>query len=349
MRLVTVIGARPQFIKAAPLSQAIARSGVIEEVSIHTGQHFDYNMSEIFFEELKIPRPTHNLDIHGGEHGEMTARMLAAIERLLLSDRPDAMVVFGDTNSTLAGALAAAKLEIPVVHIEAGLRSFNRSMPEEINRVLTDHVSDLLMCPTALAIENLKNEGIEKGVYATGDLMYDVMRALSPIAEERSTIRRELNLDTGAYTLATLHRAENTDTKEALRKARDFLLDLSKERPVVLPLHPRTKAALERFGVDAFTEGDVRLIDPVGYLDMLCLVKGAALIATDSGGLQKEAYFSGAPCVTMRGETEWIETLTHGWNRLWTVDDYEPRREIREYGDGRSAEKIVKILADAYG
>lgn len=345
MRLVTIVGARPQFVKAAPLSRAIAARKGLEEVSIHTGQHFDYNMSDIFFDELGISRPTHNLDIHGGSHGEMTARMLTAIETLLIADTPDAVVVFGDTNSTLAGALAASKLHIPVVHIEAGLRSFNRKMPEEINRVLTDHVSTLLMCPTSLAVQNLRDEGIKNGVFATGDLMYDMVRALAPIAVERSEILSVVGLEAGGYTLATLHRAENTDTKEALQKAHDFLVDLSRERPVVLPLHPRTKAALERFGLEPFTKGDVRILEPVGYLDMLALLQGAALVATDSGGLQKEACFSGAPCITMRDETEWVETITHGWNRLWSVKDYRERREIEEYGDARSAEKIVDIIS----
>ncbi|MGF1543108.1 MAG: non-hydrolyzing UDP-N-acetylglucosamine 2-epimerase [Parvularculaceae bacterium] len=349
MRLVTVIGARPQFVKAAPLSRAIAAAPGIEEIAIHTGQHFDYNMSDIFFEELRIPRPAHNLAIHGGGHGEMTARMLAAIETVLLDDRPDAMVVFGDTNSTLAGALAASKLEIPVVHIEAGLRSFNRAMPEEINRVLTDHISSLLMCPTKLAVANLEREGITRGVYATGDLMYDVTKALAPIAEERSTIRADLGLGDGPYGLATLHRAENTDTKEALRRARDFLLELSGTQPIVLPLHPRTKGALERHGLEPFSGGDMRVIDPVGYIDMLALLKGAALVCTDSGGLQKEAYFAGVPCVTMRSETEWVETITHGWNRLWSTENYQPRREIAEYGDGDSADKIVDIIGREFG
>ena len=349
MRLVTIVGARPQFVKAAPLSRTIAARKGVEEVSVHTGQHFDYNMSDVFFEELGIPEPTYNLDIHGGRHGEMTARMLSAIEETLINEKPDAVIVFGDTNSTLAGALAASKLHMPVAHIEAGLRSYNRRMPEEINRVLTDHVSALLMCPTRIAVENLQKEGVNKGVFAVGDLMYDVMRTLSPIAAKRSTVLSSIGLEKGGYTLATLHRAENTDTKPALLKARDFLVALSRERPVVLPLHPRTRAALERFDVDPFTDGEVKLLEPVGYLDMLALLQGAALVATDSGGLQKEAYFNAAPCITMRDETEWVETITHGWNRLWSEQNYKPRRTITEYGDGRSAEKIIDIIVRELG
>ncbi len=349
MRLVTIIGARPQFVKAAPLSRAISAHGGITEIAVHTGQHFDYNMSDIFFEELSIPRPTFNLDIHGGGHGEMTARMLTAIEKTLVQEKPDAVVVFGDTNSTLAGALAAAKLHIPIVHIEAGLRSFNRNMPEEINRVLTDHVSTLLMCPTERAISNLRNEGVVNGVFATGDLMYDVMLALAPIAAERSTILKKTGLEAGEYALATLHRAENTDTREALQKATAFLISLSRERPVVLPLHPRTQAALQRFDLSLSSEGDVRILEPVGYLDMLALLQGAALVATDSGGLQKEAYFSHTPCITMRDETEWLETISHGWNRLWSDNAYAERRAITEYGDGKSAETTVDIIWNELG
>lgn len=263
-----------------------------------------------------------------------------------MQEAPDAVIVFGDTNSTLAGALAAVKLHFPVVHIEAGLRSFNRKMPEEINRVLTDHESALLMCPTKLAVQNLKNEGITSGVHATGDLMYDVMRALAPIAAQRSKILSANGLENGGYALATLHRAENTVTEAALRKARDFIVALSAERPVVLPLHPRTKAALARFNIAPLSDSDVRILEPVGYLDMLAFLQGAALVVTDSGGLQKEAYFAGAPCITMRDETEWVETITHGWNRLWSVEAYQERKPIEAYGDVHSAEKIIDAIVN---
>jgi UDP-GlcNAc3NAcA epimerase len=344
MRLVTIIGARPQFVKAAPLSKALAATEGVEEVSVHTGQHFDPNMSDIFFEEMSIPSPSYRLDIHGGSHGSMTARMLSAIEEVLNEVRPNAVVVFGDTNSTLAGALAAAKLVVPIVHIEAGLRSFNRAMPEEVNRVLTDHVSRLLFCPTRTAVANLRMEGITNGVHQTGDLMFDATDALRPIARKTSGILDRLGLKRSSYVLATLHRAENTDTADALTRATSFLRDLAEDRPVILPLHPRTAAALKKHNLDPFRGTAVRTIEPVGYLDMLALLEGAALVATDSGGVQKEAYFCSVPCVTMRGETEWVETIETGWNRLWTTENYTPRSSIDEYGDGRSAQKMVEIM-----
>lgn len=342
-KIATVIGARPQFIKAAPLSLEIANSGQIEEVCIHTGQHFDENMSGVFFRELGLPKPAYQLDIHGGPHGQMTGRMMEAIEAILLKDRPDAVLVYGDTNSTLAGGLAAAKLHIPVVHVEAGLRSFNRRMPEEINRVLVDHISAMLLCPTSAAVENLTNEGIAKGVHQVGDLMYDATLQLTPVAAKHSRILDTLSLKPKGYGVATLHRAENTDSPDALRKAITFLLRLAEEVPLVLPLHPRTRKALADADVEV-AGSQLKLIDPVGYLDMHMLLSQASVVATDSGGVQKEAYFHRVPCITLRSETEWVETIDNGWNRLWHVDEYRPRREIEEYGSGDTARRILELL-----
>jgi len=342
-KIATVIGARPQFIKAAPLSLEIAKSGQIEEVCIHTGQHFDENMSGVFFRELGLPKPAYQLDIHGGPHGQMTGRMMEAIEAIFLKDRPDAVLVYGDTNSTLAGGLAAAKLHIPVVHVEAGLRSFNRSMPEEVNRVLVDHISAMLLCPTSAAVKNLTNEGITKGVYQVGDLMYDAILQLSPVAAKHSRILEKLLLEPKGYGVATLHRAENTDSPDALRKAMAFLVRLAEEIPLVLPLHPRTRKALADAGIDV-TRSQLKLIDPVGYLDMHMLLSHANVVATDSGGVQKEAYFYRVPCITLRSETEWVETVENGWNRLWHVDEYRPRHEIKEYGSGDTAKRILELL-----
>jgi UDP-GlcNAc3NAcA epimerase len=342
-KIATVIGARPQFIKAAPLSVEIAKSQQIEEVCIHTGQHFDENMSGIFFRELGLPKPAYQLDIHGGPHGQMTGRMMEALEAILLKDRPDAVLIYGDTNSTLAGGLVAAKLHIPVVHVEAGLRSFNRKMPEEVNRVLVDHISEVLFCPTSASVENLKNEGIQKGVYQVGDLMYDATLKLTPIAAKHSRILEKLSLEPKCYGVATLHRAENTDSSEALHKATDFLIGLSKEIPMVLPVHPRTRKALSDAGID-LSGTQLIVVEPLGYFDMHMLLSKAGIVATDSGGVQKEAYFHRVPCVTLRSETEWVETIENGWNRLWTTDDYYPRQDIQEYGTGDTAHKILQIL-----
>ncbi len=313
---------------------------------IHTGQHFDENMSGVFFRELGLPKPAYQLDIHGGPHGQMTGRMTEAIEAILMGDRPDAVLVYGDTNSTLAGGLAAVKLHIPVIHVEAGLRSFNRNMPEEINRVLVDHISSVLLCPTSAAVENLRNEGISAGVHQVGDLMYDATLKLTPIAVKHSRILEELSLQPKSYGVATLHRAENTDSPEALRKAIDFLAHLSGDIPLVLPLHPRTRQALARAGISVAADR-LKLIDPVGYFDMHVLLSNANIVATDSGGVQKEAYFHKVPCVTLRSETEWVETIDNGWNRLWSQDEYRPRREIREYGTGDTAKRILEILRSA--
>jgi len=314
------------------------------EVMAHTGQHFDSDMSEVFFRELEIPAPAHNLGVHGGDHGRMTGRMLEGLEAIMLEERPDRVLVYGDTNSTLAGALAAAKLLIPVAHVEAGLRSFNRAMPEEVNRVLTDHVSDLLFCPTRAAIGNLKREGIEDGVHHVGDVMYDATLAATRRARKDSKLLTDLNLVPGGYALATVHRAENTDDAAHLSEVLDFLRGRAQRRPVVLPLHPRTRQAAARFGLGF---DGLRVIDPVGYLDMAALLDGCAEVLTDSGGVQKEAYFHRKPCITLRSETEWVETVQAGWNRLWKGPDYAARKDIADYGDGRAAHRICEILRRA--
>jgi len=324
------------------VSAEIARRPDIEEVLVHTGQHFDANMSDVFFDQLGIPEPKYNLGIHGGGHGEMTGRMLEAIERILVDESPDLTLVYGDTNSTLAGALAASKLHVPVAHVEAGLRSFNRRMPEEINRVLTDHVSGLLLCPTRRSVRNLEAEGITAGVHQVGDVMYDVTLHILRIAEGLSDIRARLGIEEGRYAVATVHRAENTDSAERLSAILDHLREAARQRPLVLPLHPRTRARAREFGL-AFD--GLTVCEPLGYLDMTWLVAGAFEVFTDSGGLQKEAYFHRKPCVTLREETEWVETVEAGWNRLWHEPPAErPRVEIPDYGRGAAAAAIVDLL-----
>jgi UDP-GlcNAc3NAcA epimerase len=342
------VGARPQFIKAFPFSKALNSDPRFEEILIHTGQHFDGSMSDIFFRELGIAPPRYRFDVHGGSHGAMTGRMLAAIEEALVAERPDAVLVYGDTNSTLAGALAAAKLFIPVVHVEAGLRSFNRRMPEEINRVVVDRLSTVLLCPTSTAVENLAREGILQGVHKTGDLMHDSTLLATALAEKQSTILERLGLAPHKYGVATVHRAENTDDPAILARIVALIAAEGQNQPMVLPLHPRTRDAAKADGID-FARSGIVPIDPVGYLDMCRLLHSAAIVLTDSGGLQKEAYFHRVPCVTLRSETEWVETVDCGWNRLWTVPDYKPRRPIPEYGDGHAAEQILQILSVALG
>lgn len=340
--ILTVVGARPQFIKAAAVNRAIRASNDFAEVLVHTGQHFDTMMSDVFFAELDIPSPHEHFAIHGGPHGAMTGRMLEAVEGAMLKHKPDWVMVYGDTNSTLAGALAAAKLHIRVVHVEAGLRSFNRRMPEEINRVMADHVSTLLLSPTRAGVENLAKEGITAGVHHVGDVMYDAMLHAMARARTTSRILDELQLLPGSFVLATVHRAENTDAPERLAAVVAALRREAEGRPVVLPIHPRTRAALARTGVET---GGIRIIDPVGYIDMARLLDGCALVMTDSGGLQKEAYFARRPCITLRDETEWVETIAHGWNRLWTTPDWaRPRTEITDYGTGDAAERVLAAI-----
>jgi UDP-GlcNAc3NAcA epimerase len=340
---MTVVGARPQFVKAAVVSRAIRHRAGVCEVLVHTGQHFDADMAQRFFDELGVPEPVHHLGVHGGSHADMTGRMLVALDEIARNDRPDAVVVYGDTNSTLAAALWAAKLAIPVAHVEAGLRSFRRAMPEEINRVVVDHVSDLLFCPTATAQENLFAEGIRAGVHLVGDVMYDA--ALDAMARAKNLrVRESLGVEGIPYALATVHRAENTDNRDALASIVEYLDDRAVEMPVVLPMHPRTKMALDRHGL-SFQR--VAVCPPVGHLEMASLLLGAHLVLTDSGGLQKEAYFFRVPCVTLRDETEWVETVDAGWNRLWRSPDVDRERsEIDDYGDGRAGERIVDILVN---
>ncbi len=349
MRFLTVIGARPQFIKASPLSRVLRQEH--EEILVHTGQHYDHGMSDVFFEELGIPEPDHHLGIGGGTHGEQTGAMLPALEALMLQRAPDIVIVFGDTNSTLAGALAGAKLGIPVAHVEAGLRSFKRTMPEEINRVVTDHISEYLFVPSEGSRAQLAREGITRGVHVVGDIMLDVILS----ARERAAGSKypgSLGLVRREYYLATVHRAENTDDECRLRGIMSGLQAL--EQPVVLPLHPRTRARMLALGVAA--GANVRVIDPVGYLDMVRLQSDAACILTDSGGIQKEAYYLGVPCVTLRDETEWVETVQTGWNVLAgtqpdrigeAVRDVTAARRPRPvlYGLGDSAQRIVSAFA----
>lgn len=341
LKVLTVVGARPQFIKAAAVSRAIRETDGITEVMVHTGQHFDADMSDVFFNELDIPAPAYRLDINGGGHGEMTGRMLSAIEPVLMAEKPDWVVVYGDTNSTLAGALAAAKLHIPIAHVEAGLRSFNRRMPEEINRVLTDHMSTLHLCPTQAAIESLAREGITNGVHHVGDVMYDATMFATQRAEKGSNILGELKVEHKKYGVATVHRPDNTDSPERLRFVVDYLRNQAMTLQIVVPLHPRTRQNAERFGISL---DGLTVSGPVGYIDMAKLLHGASAVFTDSGGLQKEAYFHRVPCVTMRNETEWTETVDHGWNRLWKGPDFVARSDIDEYGDGGAAFRIVELL-----
>jgi UDP-GlcNAc3NAcA epimerase len=340
-KIVTVVGARPQFIKAAAVSRAISATSDIEERLVHTGQHFDDAMSAVFFRELGIPDPAHNLGISSQSHGAMTGRMLEAIEQILMNERPDAVLVYGDTNSTLAGALAASKLDIPIGHVEAGLRSFNRRMPEEINRVVTDHVSDIQFCPTQASVENLQREGIVHNVHHTGDVMYDATRFAIQAVEGQSDVRERVGID-GAYAVCTIHRAENTDDPEQLARVCDYLADVAASTRLIIPLHPRTRQALERHNLSL---DPAMVVDPLGYFDLHSLIAGAQMVYTDSGGLQKEAYFHGKQCVTLRDETEWVETIEHGWNRLWLGDEFvEPRTQITDYGEGRAAEAVVSAL-----
>lgn len=341
--LLTVVGARPQFIKAAPVNHALRRIGGVREILVHTGQHFDAAMSDIFFQELDIAPPEHNLEVNSLGHGAMTGRMLEKLEAVMQAEKPDAVMIYGDTNSTVAGALAAAKLHIPVAHVEAGLRSFNRRMPEEINRVMADHLSALLLSPTQTGVDNLKLEGITKGVHHVGDVMYDITLTAVERARSHSTILAREGLVPGAYQVATIHRAENTDDPERFERVLSWLEQAAKTSPVIMPIHPRTRKLLEARGRSL---ANVRLIAPLGYLDMAWLVNQSAGVMTDSGGLQKEAYFHRVPCTTLRDETEWVETIEAGWNRLWTVETYAARRDIADYGSGQASDIIAAKVKD---
>jgi UDP-GlcNAc3NAcA epimerase len=357
---MTIVGARPQFIKAAAVSRAIAARPGVSEFMIHTGQHYDANMSDLFFEELGIPAPALHLGIGSGQHGEQTGRMMAGIEKAILEDRADWLLVYGDTNSTLAGALAATKLHVRVAHVEAGLRSFNRRMPEEVNRVLTDHVSDVLFAPTRDAVENLAREGIARDhIVLVGDVMYDVALDVRERARSHQAIVERHGVAGRDYVVATIHRADNTDDAGRLEAIMGGLAAVSRDTPVVLPLHPRTRARLTPAGIE--TLRDVIVTDPIGYLDLTALVIGAKLVATDSGGLQKEAFFHGIPCVTVREETEWVELIDLGWNRLLSpvsaaavatglraalAAPLPDKPAVSPYGDGNAAQKIVAWLLE---
>jgi UDP-GlcNAc3NAcA epimerase len=373
VKIINAVGARPQFIKYAPVSKALQRvngaEASIQDILVHTGQHYDYNMSKIFFDELGIKDPDYHLDVGSGDHGRQTALILQRIEEIYLREKPDMVVVYGDTNSTIGSALAAAKLHIPVAHVEAGLRSFNKSMPEEINRVLTDHSASALLCPTEVSVHNLQDEGfnavLNSGklisddfdyspyrmdssnplVINVGDVMFDSMLYALRIAEKTSDILTTLNVTPKEYCVLTVHRAENTDDPERLRKIITFINSMSDGKEVLFPIHPRTKKMYDTCGT-RFSR-NVRVIDPVGYFDLLMLVQSSALVMTDSGGLQKEAYWLKAPCITLRRETEWVETVASGWNILYR--NYEGTHTPSDidgllYGDGKASERIVKTL-----
>ena len=354
MKIVTIIGARPQFIKAAAVSRILRNTPNMSEVLVHTGQHYDNNMSDIFFTDLDIPKPDYNLGIGSGKHGVQTGKMLASIEEVLEIEKPDWLMVYGDTNSTLAGALAAAKLHIPVAHIEAGLRSFNRQMPEEINRIVTDHVSSLLFAPTETAVKHLRKEGIaESAIKYVGDVMYDAALFYAAKAEEKIDLLKDLGLSPKSYILSTVHRAENTDNPERLKTILTGLSQVAQQIPVLLPLHPRTRQKIKDIGL---TTTNIQIIEPVGYLEMIVLEKNASLIATDSGGVQKEAFFHQVPCVTLRDETEWVELVEYGWNTLVSPTNPESiesvitskldtqGQPITLYGNGKASQAIVNSL-----
>jgi len=341
-KILTIVGARPQFIKAAAISRAFRGHPEINECIIHTGQHYDANMSDVFFEELGIPTPKHHLALGGGTHGQMTGRMLEALEAIFIDEKPDAVLIYGDTNSTLAGALAAVKIHIPVIHVEAGLRSFNRAMPEEINRILSDQVSDLLLCPTQISVDNLKAESITEGVHMVGDVMHDATLYAIEKTKNNKNLLENLGVADKPFAVCTMHRAENTDNPERFDKLIAFLEDQAKHRTIIFAVHPRTRNLMAERGI---APKGLQLIDPVGYYDLHTLLQYCELVLTDSGGLQKEAYFHRKPCITMRDETEWVETIESGWNRLWTQDSWHSKRtQIRDYGTGDAAQKCVKHI-----
>ncbi len=358
-KIVTVIGARPQFVKAAIVSRKISQSTNLEEVLVHTGQHYDKNMSDLFFDEMEISKPKYNLEIGSGPHGKQTGKMLEKIEEVLLAEKPDILMTYGDTNSTIAGSLAAAKLHVSVAHVEAGLRSFNKKMPEEVNRILTDHISDYLFTPTDLATTLLTKEGLPTGkIFQVGDVMYDVSLFFAEKAQKQSKILQQLELSPNNYVLSTIHRAENTDDSNRLKNIFTALNDLNNTCQVILPIHPRTKKILsDNPEIQKMTE-NLTLIEPVGFLDMIVLEKNAKMIATDSGGVQKEAFFFDVPCVTLRDETEWMETIELNWNKLASpsltpselvtilIDGLERKgHEGTPYGKGDASSKICKILS----
>ena len=350
MKIVSIVGARPQFIKCAPVSRELRKEH--EEILVHTGQHYDHGMSAVFFEELAIPEPDYNLGIGSGTHGRQTGAMLGAIEDVLEREEPDMVLVYGDTNSTLAGALAAAKMHVPVAHVEAGLRSFDRRMPEEVNRVLTDHASDILFCPTATAVRNLAAEGVTEGVFLVGDVMVDAMNHNRAIAEERSRILEDAGVRPGEYLVVTVHRPSNTDSRENMAAIIGALGEAGV--PVVFPVHPRTRKFLLGYDLLAAMPENIRITEPLGYLDMLRLMAHAKKILTDSGGVQKEAYMLGVPCITLRENTEWVETVEAGWNVLVgaeregivdVIRQFSPGfLQKRIFGEGDASLRIREIL-----
>ena len=359
VKILSIVGARPQFVKAAMVSRVLRTRPQAQEVLVHTGQHYDEGMSEVFFRELTISEPDVNLGVGSDSQGAQTAKMLVGLERLMIEHQPEWVLVYGDTNSTIAGALAAAKLHVPVAHVEAGLRSFNRGMPEEVNRVVTDHVSDLLFAPTETAVANLMREGIAaSSVRMVGDVMYDAALFYGGQAEQRGAVSQSFGLEAQGYVLATIHRAENTDDPERLAAVFGGLSRLSADLPVIIPLHPRTRKALLNVPEGAGAARALNLVEPVGYLDMVLLEKNARLIVTDSGGVQKEAFFHGIPCVTLRSETEWVELVEAGWNTLVfpasakavheglrdALARTPPAERPEFYGRGRTAEEIVEEL-----
>lgn len=350
MKIATVVGARPQFIKLALFSRQLRVKH--SEILIHTGQHYDSNLSGVFFKELHIPKPDYNLNVGSYGQGEQTARMLMGIEVILLKEKPDIVIVYGDTNSTLAGALAAAKLNIPIAHIESGLRSYRKDMPEEINRILTDHISSFLFCPTMSAVKNLRKEGIVKGVYNVGDVMYDALVFYLKIAKKKSRILSKFGLCKGSYFLATIHRAENTNSEKKLKKIMDIFANL--DMTVVFPVHPRTAKALKDFGLNKFGS-NIMPVEPLNYFDMLILEANAKVILTDSGGIQKEAFFLNVPCLTLREETEWLETVSGGGNKVVGIEKHNVIKEINKFDKiklknnmipfgGMACRKIIRIL-----
>lgn len=349
-KIIIVIGARPNFIKVAPLLKEIKRYSNLNPILVHTGQHYDFKMSKIFFQDLEIQKPDYNLGIGSSLHGCQTGRIMIKFEKICLKEKPVLAIVIGDINSTLAGALVAAKLHIPVVHIEAGLRSFDMAMPEEINRILTDHISNFLFCPTKTAVKNLEKEGIQNEVYNVGDIMYDAFLENIKIAQRKSKILKKLKLKPKSYFLLTVHRPQNSDNMENLKKIIEAVGESRKK--IVFPIHPRTEKLLKKIEIQKFK--NLKIINPVGYLDMLILEKGAKKIITDSGGIQKEAYWLKIPCITLRKQTEWVETVKSGYNILTgtnkekitkAIARFNPKRKQKKYfGNGKTAQKIVKIL-----
>jgi len=354
LKVVSVIGARPQFIKAAPLSHALRQRH--QEYLIHTGQHYDENMSRIFFDDLEIPRPDLNLGVGSESHAVQTGQIMIGVEKAILREKPELVLVYGDTNSTVAAALAAVKVHVPVAHVEAGLRSFNRQMPEEINRIVTDRIADFLFCPTPTAVANLQNEGLALQAYLVGDVMVDALNHFSVIAERKVNPLPRLQLQPKRYSLATVHRPANTDQPDNLRSILRAFRDSGET--IVFPLHPRTRKFLQQYGLlaDLHQNSQIILTEPLSYLEILLLEKHARCLLTDSGGMQKEAYLWGVPCITLREETEWVETIEEGWNCLVGADyekiltairEFEPRTaRLFSYGDGHASAKIIQVLEE---